>query len=186
LARSYVAKALCALGLSEKDLPDDELDLVHTPRRVVRMWLELTRGVRSTPPHISAFKSSHEQLLMLRDIPFVSLCSHHMIPFRGRAHIGYIPKGRVVGISKPARVVDYFASMPQTQERLTELVASHLMSSLKPMGVMVVLVAEHVCISCRGARKPGSSFVTSAVKGVFLKDPSAKSEFLDLLKLRVE
>ena len=166
-------------------LSNPELDLGDTARRVVKMWLELTSGVReSTPDHITAFVSPHEQMLILRDIDFVSLCSHHLVPFRGKAHIAYIPNGKVVGISKPARIVDYFAARPQTQENLTTQIADYLMKKLEPLGVMIVISAEHACISTRGAKKPGSSFVTSAVRGLFLEKPDVKAEFLDLLRLR--
>ena len=184
-AIDLVRKALVLLGLHENQEPLDvpELDLQATPLRVVKMWIELTEGARDVPPAIAAFKSDHVQMLVSKDIDFTSLCSHHLVPFRGVAHVGYIPNGKVVGLSKPARVVDYFAARPQTQELLTKQVADYLMEKLQPRGVMVVLIAEHVCMTCRGARKPNSKFVTSSVKGLFLTDPSAKEEFLSLVNV---
>jgi GTP cyclohydrolase I len=181
LAISHVGQAMRLLSLSPEVLSVPELDLGNTPERVVRMWIELTEGLREDPPEVTAFDCTHDQMFVLRDLCFTSLCSHHLAPFWGKVHIGYIPNGRVVGISKPARVVDYFATRPQTQELLTQQIADFLTSMLRPQGVIVVISAEHACVSCRGVRKPGSRFVTSAITGVFLTDPGVKQEFLSLL-----
>ncbi len=184
-ATMYVERALEALGLVQgsDDLEDAELDLGNTPGRVVRMWRELTAGLRKSPPRVAAFASKHKQMLCLRDLDFVSLCSHHLAPFRGKAFVAYLPAGKVMGISKPARVIDHFAAQPQTQERLTKQIADYIMEKLEPDGVMIVLQAEHTCISCRGARKPGSKFITSEVRGMFYDDPALKEEFLALLNI---
>ena len=177
-AISHVRVALQHLGLTEYELPADELDLKVTPERIVRMWVELTASVRTSPPSITSFNTRHDEMLVLTDIPFTSLCSHHFSPFRGVAHIGYIPNESLVGISKPARVLDYYANQPQVQERLTAQVADCIQKTIGPLGVGVILRAEHTCITCRGARKPGTLFTTSAMRGLFRDDPSVKQEFL--------
>ena len=188
VASRHIRQALQILGLVESTecLSSEELDLANTPLRIAKMWVELTKSVFERSPDIKVFESLHEQMMLLKDIDFVSLCSHHFAPFRGKAHIAYIPEGKLIGISKPARIVDYFACRPQTQELLTNQIAEYLMESLKPKGVMVVLEAMHTCISTRGAKKHGSKFITSAITGVFLKDASAKEEFLALLQLKGE
>ena len=180
-ATHSVAAALEYLSLAHSSANAPELDLENTPARIVKMWVELTEGRRQNPPRMTVFESKHDQMLVLKDLSFTSLCSHHYAPFQGVAHVGYIPDGRIVGISKPARVIDYFAAQPQTQERLTEQVADFLMTKLKPLGVGVIMSATHSCISCRGARKPGSSFVTSVVKGVFLEKSDVRQEFLSIV-----
>ena len=184
-----VKQALIELGLNGSDklnAKHPELDLELTPERIVRMWIEFTQGVRTPPPEIKVFGSSHSQMLVLKDIDFVSFCSHHFLPFQGKAHIAYLPDKMILGISKPARIIDHFASYPQTQELLTDQVAFYLQERLKPRGLMVVLEAEHTCISTRGAKKTDARFITSAVKGLFLTDPGVKKEFLDLLRIRRE
>jgi len=184
-AIGYVREALRLLGLTSgnESLEDPELDLDVTPERIVGMWMELTSSVRGELPVITAFDSNHRELLALTHIPFVSLCSHHFAPFRGVAHVAYLPEKKVVGISKPARVVDFFAHQPQTQERLTRQITDFLMEKLEPKGVMVIIRAAHSCVTCRGAAKPGTQFVTSAARGAFLQDLSIKSEFLSLIQL---
>ena len=181
-AVEYVRRALKDLRILQIVGPaDPELDLGNTPERIVKMWLEFTAGYRTKPPEVTVFESEHDQMLVLKGIAVTSLCSHHFAPFQGVAHIGYIPSGKIVGISKPARVLDYFAAQPQTQERLTAQVADFLMKKLEPLGVGVIIEATHSCISCRGAKKSGSSFITSVMRGVFLDSPEVRQEFLSLI-----
>lgn len=177
----FVTLALRNLDLTAEALPDGELDLGDTPDRIVRMWLELTRTVGTKLPKITTFETKHDEMLVLTGIPFVSLCSHHFVPFRGVAHIGYIPNESLVGISKPARILDFYANQPQVQERLTAQVADRIQERIKPLGVGVILKAEHMCITCRGAKKPGTLFTTSAMRGLFREDASVKQEFLTMI-----
>jgi len=183
-AAGHVREALKLLGLTSEKLPTPELDLGNTPERIVRMWRELTQSVGKEPPFVSVFETEHTSMLTLTGISFVSLCSHHFAPFRGTVDIGYLPKSKLVGISKPARIVNYFAACPQTQELLTSQIADYLTEKLEPEGVMVVVRAEHTCVSCRGVCKPGAMFITSEVRGVFLEDLRIKSEFLQLIGAR--
>jgi GTP cyclohydrolase I len=157
--------------------------LRETPRRVAEMYAELFAGLAIDPHEFLrvGFEECHDQMVILRDIPFYSLCEHHLLPFLGAAHVGYIPDGRVVGLSKLARVVDAFARRPQLQERLTSQVADCILETLKPDGVAVVLEAEHLCLSFRGVRKPGVRVVTSAVRGEFRRSALSRSEFLSLV-----
>jgi len=167
------------------DTPLDvkELDLGKTAERIVKMWAELTRGLREAPPRLTSFESGRTELQVLDRIQFVSLCSHHFAPFRGVAHVAYKPNGRVIGASKPARAIDYYAARPQTQEHLTHQVAECLWAALRPEALMVVVQAEHTCISCRGVRKLGSLFTTSAALGAFEYDSSARAEAQRYMRL---
>ncbi len=160
---------------------DPERDgLQDTPARVARMYAETCSGLHEDPSHHLkvTFDAGHDEMILVRDIPVYSMCEHHLVPFFGRAHVGYIPNadGRVTGLSKLARLVDGFAKRPQVQERLTTQVADAIEAALDPRGVLVVITAEHLCMSMRGVRKAGSSTVTSAVRGVFRTDPAARME----------
>jgi GTP cyclohydrolase I len=158
----------------------DRDGLVQTPARVARMYAEIFAGLREVPEHHlqTTFEVDHDEMVMVRDIPMYSCCEHHLLPWIGKAHIAYIPNddGRVTGLSKLARLVDAYARRPQVQERLTSQVADTLDASLKPKGVMVVIEAEHLCMSMRGVRKPGSTTVTSAVRGLFRTNVSTRQE----------
>ena len=173
-----------ALGITESHLPQKELDIGKTARRVLKWWWEMTRGLSTSPPKVTVFELEyeHDQILLTKDIDFVSVCSHHLAPFRGKACVAYIPDKLVCGLSKPARVLDWFAARPQTQELLTKQVAEYLFEKLHPKGVAVVLEAEHTCVQCRGARKPNAKFVTSKLLGVFAKDSAAREEVLRLMR----
>lgn len=175
-----VREILVAIG----EDPDRE-GLVETPARVARMYAETCAGLHYDPGrHLrTTFDVGHDEMIMVRDIPLYSLCEHHLVPFVGRAHVAYIPNddGRVTGLSKLARLVDGFARRPQVQERLTAQVADALESHLAPQGALVVLEAEHMCMSMRGVRKPGASTVTSAVRGVFRTDRGTRAEAMRLI-----
>lgn len=161
--------------------------LLDTPRRVADMYEEIFSGLHENPAkHLEViFNEPHNEMVIVRDIPFHSVCEHHLVPFIGKAHVVYIPKdGRLTGLSKLARVVDGFARRPQVQERLTSQVADLLMDKLQPMGVMVVMEAEHMCMTMRGVKKPGSATVTSAVRGVFERSQSTRAEAMALIKGR--
>jgi GTP cyclohydrolase I len=155
----------------------------ETPRRVAEMYSELLAGMHEDPKkHLrSVFSENYDEIVLLRDVPFYSICEHHLMPFIGKAHVAYLPKGRVLGVSKLARVVDCFARRLQVQERLTEQIADFIMESLKPKGVAVVLEASHSCMTIRGIKKPGSVMVTSSLRGIFRKDPKSRSEVLGLM-----
>ena len=158
--------------------------LVDTPRRIADMYAELFAGLCHDPREVLAggFSDVSEDTVILRGIPFYSLCEHHFLPFFGSAHVGYIPNGRLAGISKIARALDMLAKRPQVQERLTRQVADAILEALDADGVAVVLEAEHLCLSMRGARKPGSRVVTSAVRGPFAKGSVGRGEFLALVQ----
>lgn len=157
--------------------------LRDTPRRVARMYAELFSGLHDDPArHLKAFFTErYDEMVVLRDIPFHSICEHHLMPFTGLAHIAYMPDGRVVGISKLARVVETFSHRPQVQERLTTQIAELLMKHLEPKGVAVVLEAQHTCMTIRGARKPGSMMITSALRGIFKTNLATRTEVMSLL-----
>lgn len=157
--------------------------LLHTPTRVARMYGELFAGLHADPAgHLRTgfTEQQYDELVVLRDIPFNSMCEHHLMPFEGVAHLAYLPDGRIVGISKLARVVDAFARRPQVQERLTNQIADILMEHLAAKGVAVVLKATHTCMTCRGVRKPGSLMVTSALRGRCRSDARTRSEIMTL------
>jgi GTP cyclohydrolase I len=154
--------------------------LGRTPHRVAAMYAELLGESAEDPARFLTvtFAAEHDEMVMVRDIPFASLCEHHLVPFLGKAHVAYIPStdGRVTGLSKLARVVDGYAHRLQVQERMTSQIADAIERALEPRGVLVVLEAEHLCMTMRGVRKPGAQTVTSAVRGLFRKDPSTRAE----------
>ncbi|KSU85587.1 GTP cyclohydrolase I FolE [Fictibacillus enclensis] len=159
--------------------------LVDTPKRVAKMYQEVFQGLNQDPKEHFAtiFGEDHEELVLVKDIPFYSMCEHHLVPFFGKAHIGYIPKGgKVTGLSKLARAVEAVTRRPQLQERITSTVADSLVETLNPHGVIVVVEAEHMCMTMRGVKKPGSKTVTSAVRGVFVDDAAARAEVLTFIR----
>jgi len=173
-----VREILCAVG----EDPDRE-GLRDTPARVGRMYAELFSGLREDPRmHVQRFFSEkYDEVVLVTDISFESMCEHHLMPFLGKAHIGYLPDGRVIGLSKLARVVEVVARRPQVQERMTETIADLLMEELRAKGVAVVLEAVHTCMTVRGVRKPGCVCVTSAMKGAFRSSPSTRAEIMTLI-----
>lgn len=159
--------------------------LLDTPKRVARMYEEVFQGLNQNPDDYFAtvFGEDHEELVLVKDIPFYSMCEHHLVPFFGVAHVGYIPKdGKVTGLSKLARAVEAVTRRPQLQERITSTIADSIVKTLSPYGVIVVIEAEHMCMTMRGVKKPGSKTVTSAVRGIFETDSSARSEAMMLIK----
>ncbi|MCF7956796.1 MAG: GTP cyclohydrolase I FolE [Phycisphaerae bacterium] len=172
-----VRQILVALG----ENPERE-GLLDTPKRVAKMYSELLAGTHSDPSeHVHVFHEQYDEVVLLRDIPFYSVCEHHMMPFIGKAHIAYLPDGRVIGISKLARILDNYARRLQVQERLTGQIADFLMEYLKPKGAAVVIEASHSCTTIRGIKKAGSVMVTSALRGLFKSDPRSRSEILSLI-----
>ena len=157
--------------------------LKSTPTRVADMYCELLGGMRENPKeHLhSVFTENYDEIVLLRDIPFYSICEHHLMPFIGSAHVAYLPSGAVLGVSKLARIVDCFARRLQVQERLTDQIAEFIMTSLKPKGVAVVIEASHSCMTIRGIKKPGSVMVTSSLRGIFRKDPRSRNEVMSLI-----
>ena len=180
---SAVTSIIKAIG----EDPEKE-GLVDTPRRVAEMYAELFMGLDIDPKAELAvgYELGHREMVIVKDIPFYSMCEHHLLPFYGVAHIGYIPdaNGRVVGLSKLARVVEIVSKRPQIQERMTTDIADAIMDGLKPSGVAVVVKAEHMCMIMRGVKKPGSSIITSALRGAFRTHPESRSEFFSLLQSR--
>ncbi|ONI78855.1 GTP cyclohydrolase I FolE [Actinosynnema sp. ALI-1.44] len=166
----------------------DRQGLAETPARVARAYREMFAGLYMDPDAVLAktFDEAHEELVLVTDIPMYSYCEHHLLPFHGVAHVGYIPNehGKVTGLSKLARLVDAYAKRPQVQERLTSQIADSLMRTLEPRGVIVVVEAEHLCMSMRGIRKPGARTTTSGVRGQFKTSASSRAEALDLIKAR--
>jgi GTP cyclohydrolase IA len=175
-----VREILLAIG----EDPDRD-GLLETPARVARALREQFAGLRLEPTDVltTVFDADHEEMVLVRDIELYSTCEHHLVPFIGRAHVGYIPneKGQITGLSKLARLVDMYARRPQVQERMTSQIADALMATLEPRGVIVVIEAEHLCMSMRGVRKPGAKTVTSAVRGIFLNSESTRAEAMSLL-----
>ena len=175
-----VREILIAVG----ENPDRD-GLLKTPSRVARMYAEVFAGMNEDPAaHLeTVFEADHDEMVMVRDIPFASMCEHHLVPFLGKAHVAYIPNatGRITGLSKLARLVDTFARRPQVQERLTTQVADVLEAELQPKGVLVVIEAEHLCMTMRGVRKPGASTVTSSVRGLFRDNAATRSEAMRLV-----
>ncbi len=160
-------------------------DLQDTPRRVAEMYEEIFSGIQQDPRKELEviLDQKHDEIILLKGIPLYGVCEHHLLPFMGKAHIAYIPKGgRVTGLSKLARVVDILAKRPQVQERLTTQIAEIIMSKLKPQGCMVVIEAEHMCMSMRGVKKPGTLTVTSAVRGIFKENEKTRAETLALIR----
>ncbi|WP_110112977.1 GTP cyclohydrolase I FolE [Bacillus sp. CGMCC 1.16541] len=159
--------------------------LLDTPKRVAKMYEEVFSGLNEDPKeHFkTVFGEDHEELVLVKDIPFYSMCEHHLVPFYGKAHVAYIPKGgKVTGLSKLARAVEAVAKRPQLQERITSTVADSIVESLNPHGVMVIVEAEHMCMTMRGVKKPGSMTITSAVRGILETDVAARAEVLSLIK----
>ncbi len=177
-----IEKAVHEILLAVGENPDRE-GLRNTPQRVARMYQELFSGIESDPAtHLTtSFEERYDELVVLRDIPFNSICEHHLMPFEGKAHVAYLPNGNVVGISKLARVVDDFAHRPQVQERLTMQIADLLMQKLEAKGVAVVMEATHACMTCRGIKKAGSIMVTSAIRGTCRSDARTRAEVMTLL-----
>jgi GTP cyclohydrolase I len=161
----------------------DRPGLLETPRRVAKMYAEMFSGLQQDPArHLEVtFPEEYDELVLVRDIPFTSMCEHHLLPFTGVAHVGYIPHGRVTGLSKLARVVEEVARRPQVQERMTQTIAEMIEDRLESTGVAVVVQAEHSCMSIRGIRKHGSSTITSALRGIFKTNQSSRAEVLSLI-----
>ena len=174
-----VVKAVREILEAVGDDPDRE-GLRDTPERVARMYAEIFGGLDEDPgAHLkTTFAAEHDEMVMVRDLPIASVCEHHLVPFIGKAHVAYIPgeDGRITGLSKLARLVDAYAKRPQVQERLTTQIADEIERTLEPRGVMVVVEAEHLCMSMRGVRKPGATTVTSAVRGIFRDNPATRAE----------
>ncbi|WP_400246807.1 GTP cyclohydrolase I FolE [Niallia sp. JL1B1071] len=159
--------------------------LLDTPKRVAKMYEEVFSGLTIDPKEYfeTIFHEDHEELVLVKDIPFYSMCEHHLVPFYGKAHVAYIPKGgRVAGLSKLARAIEAVSKRPQLQERITSTVADTMMETLEPHGVMVVVEAEHMCMTMRGVKKPGAKTVTSAVRGVFQTDSNKRAEVFAMIK----
>lgn len=175
-----VREILYAIG----EDPDRE-GLLDTPRRMAKMYEEIFAGLKEDPTkHLEVYfqDEKYEELVLIKDIPFYSVCEHHLVPFFGKAHVGYLPRdGRLTGLSKLARVVDTVAKRPQLQERLTATVADAIVEKLNPYGVIVVVEAEHMCMTMRGVKKPGSQTITSAVRGTFATDPKSRAEVLSMI-----
>ena len=164
----------------------DRVGLLETPSRVARMYAELFSGLRATPAkHLQrVFPEEYDELVLVRDISFNSMCEHHLLPFIGKAHLGYLPRGKVVGLSKLARVVEEISHRPQVQERMTHQIADLMQEELDPKGVVVVIEAAHSCMTIRGVRKPGSLTITSAVRGLFKTNQSSRAEVMAFIQGR--
>jgi GTP cyclohydrolase IA len=177
-----IERAVREILLAVGENPDRE-GLAQTPGRVARSYAELMSGLFENPRiHLrTVFKERYDEVVLLRDIEFHSLCEHHLLPFMGRAHVAYLPDGKVVGLSKLARLVEGYARRPQVQERLTMQIADALMDELNPVGAVCVIEAVHTCMTIRGVRKPGSVMVTSALRGIFKENPSSRAEVLALI-----
>lgn len=174
--RAAVVEILEAIG------EDSQRDgLLRTPDRVANMYAEVFAGLREDPEHHLEvqFEAGHDEMVLVKDIPFYSMCEHHLLPFVGKAHVAYVPgeHGKITGLSKLARLVEAYARRPQVQERLTSQIADKLMEALDPRGALVVIEAEHQCMSMRGVQKPGSLTLTSAVRGIFLSDATRAEAF---------
>lgn len=179
-AEAAVRELLIAIG----EDPDRE-GLRATPARVARAYEEVFAGLHIDPDDVlqTTFDEDHDELVLVKDIPLYSICEHHLVPWHGSAAVGYVPgeDGRITGLSKLARLVDLYSRRPQVQERLTSQVADAIMRRLEPQGVIVVVQAEHLCMAMRGVRKPGSTTMTSAVRGIFKSDPRSRAEALSLI-----
>jgi GTP cyclohydrolase I len=176
--RAAVREILLAVG----EDPDRE-GLRDTPARVARMYAEMFAGLHQNPRTLlqKSFTQKYDEIVLVKNISFASMCEHHLLPFHGQAHIGYLPKGKIIGLSKPARVVEALARRPQVQERMTEELADLLMEELEARGVAVVVEASHSCMTVRGVRKPGSICTTSAMRGTFRTNPSTRAELMALI-----
>ncbi len=181
--KEAVASIINAIGEDPK-----REGLLETPRRVAEMYAELFGGLGEDPRQelTAGYELGHREMVIVRDIPFYSMCEHHLLPFYGMVHIGYIPDptGRVVGISKLARVVDIISRRPQIQERMTTEIVEAIMDGLKPSGAVAVVQAEHLCMIMRGVKKPGSNILTSAIRGMFRSSPASRAEFFSLLQIK--
>jgi GTP cyclohydrolase I len=177
-----IERAVREILLAVGEDPDRE-GLLKTPNRVARSYAQLMAGLREDPrvQLRTVFTEQYDEVVLLRDIEFNSVCEHHLLPFMGRAHVAYLPGGKVVGLSKLARLVDGFARRPQVQERLTTQIADALMEELNPVGAACVIEATHTCMTIRGVRKPGSVMVTSALRGIFKDNASSRAEILSLM-----
>lgn len=182
-SRDRIAAAIREILLAVGEDPDRE-GLRATPQRVARMYQEAFSGFEAEVDDLfkAVFEEKYDEMVVLRDIPFHSMCEHHLLPFMGKAHVAYLPMGRVIGISKIARVVDAFARRPQVQERLTNQIADKIMAKLAPRGVAVILEANHTCMTIRGVKKPGAVMITSAVRGLFKTNPATRAEAMSLLR----
>jgi GTP cyclohydrolase I len=177
--RRAVREILLAVG----EDPERE-GLLETPDRVARMYAEIFAGLHLDPAvHLrKTFTQKHDEMVLVTDIEFASCCEHHLLPFTGKAHVGYLPDGQIVGLSKLARVVEVFARRPQVQERMTEQIADLIMNELQPRGVGVIVEASHSCMTIRGVRKPGTTMRTSALRGMFKTNPATRAEFIALVR----
>ena len=177
-----IARAVREIIIAIGENPDRE-GLRNTPSRIARAYAELTAGLHLDPRVYlqTVFHVKYNQIVLLRNIPFHSICEHHFLPFVGRAHVAYLPRDKVVGLSKLARVVEAFALRPQVQERLTDQIADAIMEGLHPLGAICVIEASHTCMTIRGIRKPGSSMVTSAIRGTFVRNQATRAEVLNLI-----
>ncbi len=159
--------------------------LIGTPKRVADMYEEIFSGIGKNPSEVLGpmFDENHDEIILVKDIPFYSTCEHHLVPFVGKAHIAYAPNktGKIIGLSKLTRVLEIVARRPQVQERLTTIVADSIMEKLEPRGVIVIVEAEHLCMSIRGVKKPNTITVTSAIRGLFKENPASRSEVLSLI-----
>jgi GTP cyclohydrolase I len=180
-----IAKAISEILKAIGDDPSRE-GLLDTPRRIGEMYAELFGGLTKDPRDVlsAGFEESHKEMVILKNIPFYSLCEHHFLPFHGHAHVGYVPERKIVGASKIARAVDILARRPQLQERLTGQIADSISDAVAPDGVAVVIEAEHLCMTMRGVQKPGTTLVTSAIRGGFRRRAVTRSEFLALVQGR--
>lgn len=183
--KARIEAAVTSLIKAIGENPERE-GLVDTPKRVAEMYAELFKGLgKNAKEELTVgFEEGHREMIIVRDIPFYSMCEHHLLPFYGVAHVGYIPNvdGRVVGLSKLARVVEIVASRPQLQERMTTEIADTIVDGLKPDGVGVIVQAEHMCMIMRGIKKPGSAIVTSALRGIFRRKADTRAEFFSLIQ----
>ena len=182
--KERIQKAVREILIAVGEDPDRE-GLLETPKRVANMYEEIFAGLTEDPKkHIKLFnEQSNDEMVIVKDIPFYSMCEHHLLPFFGKAHIGYIPSdNKIIGLSKLARIVDNFAKKPQVQERLTSDIADFLNDNLQPKGVAVIMEAEHMCMTMRGARAAGSKTQTSALRGIMRTDAKTRAEVLSLLK----
>jgi len=180
-----IKKAVKEIIVAIGDNPDRE-GIKDTPQRVAEMYAELFEGIAKDPKEDLdvGFELGHREMVICKDIPFYSMCEHHLLPFYGVAHVGYIPneEGRIVGISKLARVVETIARRPQVQERMTTEIADAIVEGIRPVGVAVVIQAEHMCMVMRGIKKPGSNVITSAIRGSFHSNPASRAEFFSLIQ----
>jgi GTP cyclohydrolase I len=180
--QAKIVTAVCMILEAIGEDPDRE-GLRDTPKRVAKMYSDLFQGLYEDPrDHLTVlFDEQHDEMVLVKDVPFYSMCEHHLLPFHGKAHVAYLPRGKVVGLSKIVRVVEAFARRPQVQERLTSQIADLLMEELDAHGVAAVVEASHTCMTMRGVKKPGSNVVTSAMRGIFKTSEASRSEFMSLV-----